>query len=97
MNKYQTSLDNLIKASCPKRTYCRICAQKAFCNCEAKGYIDTLQELVDKANPEIVKGISLTHEGRVGNCPACNKFVTESENKKYCDCGQKLNWNKGDD
>ena len=55
----------------------------------------TLQELVDKATPTEVVGLSLTHDGHVGNCPYCNKFVrVRGENPNICECGQKLIWKK---
>lgn len=50
-----------------------------------------LQELVDKATSKKPLGISLTHEGKVGNCPHCNKFVREIDTN-ICDCGQRLEW-----
>jgi|GEM_PF-5397019 len=52
MNKYQEALNNLIKVSCPKGRCCKECDFEKICNCEAKSYIDTLQELVDKATPK---------------------------------------------
>lgn len=51
--------------------------------------------LVEKQIPKKVKGISITHEGYVGNCPACNKFIRQLENKHYCNhkgCGQAISW-----
>ena len=46
--------------------------------------------------PKKVKGISISHEGRVGNCPNCNYFVTEFEDKDECKkCRQKLVWGEG--
>lgn len=53
-----------------------------------------IQELVDKSVSKPPKGISVTHEGRVGNCPFCNRFIREKEHKVICDCGQKLQWPK---
>ena len=52
MNKYQEALNNLIKVSCPKEKCCKECDIEKICNCEAKWYIDILQELVDKAAPK---------------------------------------------
>lgn len=47
MNKYQEALNNLIKNSCPKRTYCEKCYFENVCNCDAKQNINVLQELTD--------------------------------------------------
>lgn len=45
-----------------------------------------------------VKGISVSHEGRVGNCPNCNALVAEFEDKEKCEkCGQKLDWSTEND
>lgn len=65
----------------------------------------TLQEAIEKANkydeiqtPKKVKGISWTHEGKIGNCPNCNELVWKNNVKKYddkpniCACGQKIKW-----
>ena len=63
----------------------------------AKRYCETIiQELVDKATPTEVEGLSITYEGLVGNCPYCGEFVVEwSDKSDICECGQKLIW-KGD-
>ena len=63
----------------------------------AKRYCETIiQELVDKATPTEVEGLSITYDGHVGNCPYCAKFVRARGEKPYiCECGQKLIW-KGD-
>lgn len=47
-NKEQEALDNLIKISCPKKVSCRKCSIVKKCNCDAKSYIDILQESIDK-------------------------------------------------
>lgn len=40
-----------------------------------------------------VKGISVTHDGRVGNCPKCGKLLREEDNIIQCDkCGQPITW-----
>ncbi len=45
-----------------------------------------------------VKGISVSHEGRVGNCPNCNALVAEFEDNEKCEkCGQKLDWSTEND
>lgn len=51
MNKYQEALNNLVKVSCKSGKYCKECEMNKVCNCEAKSYIDTLQELV--GNPPL--------------------------------------------
>lgn len=54
MSKYQEALDNLVKVSCPKQVSCTECDINKICNCTAKEYVDTLQELIDKATPKKV-------------------------------------------
>lgn len=52
-------------------------------------------EAVKRQIPTKVRGISVTHEGYVGNCPLCGNFITYLENKRFCnkdDCGQALKW-----
>lgn len=51
-SKYQKALDNLVKNSCPKKVSCTECDININCNCIAKEYVDTLQELVNKATPK---------------------------------------------
>ena len=98
MNKYQEALDRLVKHSCPQRTSCNECDMKGYCNRIAKDWIDVLPELVDKATPKKPKGISITHDGRVGNCPNCNKLVRECDYKAdICECGQALDWSDEDE
>lgn len=52
MNNYQKALNNLVKVSCSKHTFCKECDFEKVCNCDAKQDINTLQELVDKENTE---------------------------------------------
>lgn len=64
-------------------------------NLEMSGDIKTLEELVEKATPKLVKGISAIHECLVGNCPYCGRFVGKIGGKtNICECGQKLKWKK---
>lgn len=49
MNKYQEALNNLVKESCPKKTFCKECGFEKTCNCDAKQDINTLQELIDNS------------------------------------------------
>ena len=58
------------------------------------GTIEEFKALKEKAEPKKVKGISLTHEGRVGNCPACGRLVRHQEQTVYCSCEQKLDWSE---
>ena len=53
------------------------------------------EQLKEKATAKKVRGISLTHEGRVGNCPSCGSFIRNQEQTLYCDCGQHLDWSEG--
>lgn len=49
--------------------------------------------LLEKATPKKCLGLSISHDGRLGNCPYCNKLVCEKSSKpNICECGQKLNW-----
>lgn len=50
-------------------------------------------EILERMTSMKPKGISITHEGRVGNCPHCHRLVREqSDNPKFCLCGQALEW-----
>jgi hypothetical protein len=45
--------------------------------------------------PLMVKGISITYEGRVGNCSKCGKLLQESKTRYFHDekdCGQAILW-----
>lgn len=47
--------------------------------------------------PRKPKGISITWDCRVANCPACNAFIREIEDENQCHkCGQRLDWSKDD-
>lgn len=85
MNKYQEALKNVKEvAKWQQNTYVcygYICDQDIL----------ALEELVEKATPKKPLGLSLTHDGRVGNCPFCKKLVRE-RSKNICECGQKLDW-----
>lgn len=61
MNNPQEALDNLIKCSCPKKVCCNECDINKICNCCAKASIDTLQELIEKTEPNIHREIKLLH------------------------------------
>lgn len=52
MHKYQEALDDLVKVSCVKKVSCAECDINKICNSTAKEYVDTLQQLVDKATPK---------------------------------------------
>ena len=57
------------------------------------GTVQELKVYKEKNVPKIPLYISLTHEGRVGNCPCCNKLVAIHVDNRFCKvCGQKLNW-----
>jgi membrane protease subunit (stomatin/prohibitin family) len=98
MNKYQEALNNLIKVSCPKGRCCKECDFEKICNCEAKSYIDTLQELVDKATPKKadIWGDGYDDEGNLiydmYDCPNCGTtYEVDYHDYKYCpNCGQKI-------
>ena len=98
MNKYKEALDNLVKVSCPKGNRCKKCDIEKICNCEAKSYIDTLQELVDKATPKKadIWGDGYDDEGNLiydmYDCPNCGTtYEVDYHDYKYCpNCGQKI-------
>ena len=100
MNKYEKALEFL----CDHAMYYhddydwdgKLCGEYLpIKDSELERYKRPLQELVDKATPKKPKGVSLTHNGRVGNCPFCNKLVVEFDNKpNICECGQRLDWNR---
>ena len=95
MNKYKEALKKLVKASCPEKTYCDECNFSWLCNKEAKEWIDTLRELVEKETPKMPDGISNGHIPRHGKCPNCGCFVVHTCDSARCDvCGQKLKWDE---
>lgn len=55
MNKYQESLDYIVKSSCPQRTVCRKCHIKNSCNALVKEHIDNLQKLIDLSGRSLIK------------------------------------------
>ena len=59
------------------------------------GTVSEFRELKEKATAKKVKGISLTHESRVGNCPYCHQFVMEKYDKSCPKCGTNLDWSEG--
>ena len=61
----------------------------------AIGTVSEFRELKEKATAKKVKGISLTHESRVGNCPYCHQFVMEKYDKSCPKCGTNLDWSEG--
>jgi len=93
MNKYQEALNNLIINSClvaiGSKEPCSSCKYNKICNTLARGWIDTLQELMDKETP--MKPLEDNYLGEF-MCE-CGSPITKDY--KYCpNCGQKLNWNK---
>jgi hypothetical protein len=52
-------------------------------------------EALEKQTPKKPIGLSVSHDGRLGNCPFCNKLVWEQSDKpNICDCSQKLDWSE---
>lgn len=40
-----------------------------------------------------VKGLSVSYDGYVGNCPKCNKFIVEVQSASHCiHCNQPISW-----
>lgn len=59
--------------------------------------IGVIKGLVDKSIPMKPKGLSISHEGRLGNCPNCNKVVWEVDDPHYHtdkECLQMLDWSR---
>lgn len=97
MNKYQEELNNLVKSSCPNKKACQECDFETMCNSEAKGWIDTLQELVERATPKKLKETNSTLR-----CPNCNRHITNkgsihSTINNCPKCGQALDWSNEDE
>ena len=94
MNKYQESLNLIIKNSCHKKITCKECDFEKYCNSIAKEKFDNLQELVDKETPKkILRTVNDNGEPFLprgyGECPKCKTVVGCSD--KYCrECGQRL-------
>jgi hypothetical protein len=60
----------------------------------AIGTVSEFRELKEKATAKKVTGISLTHEGRAGNCPNCKQFVLERYDIKCPKCKINLGWSE---
>ena len=91
MNKYQEALGNLYKIR--GETY-KVYQKGKEWKEEIKKYdavgenLHTLQELVDKATPKMVKKFA----ENAGDCPNCDRIV-RNYNHSYCPyCGQALDW-----
>lgn len=53
------------------------------------------EKLKEKDRAKKPKGISINEEHmRVGNCPNCNKFLTDRYDKHHCECGQRIDWSE---
>ena len=60
--------------------------------------IEIAIKAIQKMISQNVQGISISYEGKVGNCPYCNMLVTNFSDKRYiCACGQKLDWGEQND
>lgn len=82
MNKYQEAMNYLWKSYDENKIY----------GIASRGYLDTLQELVERATPK--KLVATKHTRR---CPACNRQMSDINNAhpnmKFCpNCGQALDW-----
>lgn len=103
MNKYQKALDNLIRVSCPRKVSCKECDFEKLCNSQAKRYIDTIQELVEKATPkkpqykELIRKDNYRDETNIPIydwwCPNCHLEHISTNEVNYCPtCCQALDW-----
>lgn len=81
------ALDNLIKISCSKKVSCTECDLKNSYNSLVKGYINTLQESIDKATPKPPYYVYADEP----LCPYCHGALYEPEER--CDvCDQCIDW-----
>ena len=59
---------------------------------------EALELAIEALEKQIAKrpiGMSISHEGRLGNCPCCKKLVHELYDIVGCsECLQRLNWKK---
>ncbi len=100
MNKYQESLNLIIKNSCHKKTTCKECDFEKYCNSIAKEKFDNLQELVEKETPKKpdYEGDGYDEKGEIiydtWICPNCGKrYEVDYDEYDYCpNCGQKIDW-----
>ena len=95
MNKYQEALDNLIRVSCPRKVSCKECDFEKLCNSQAKGYVDTIQKLVDRATPKKPKMMRVKkYDGyNLGICKCGKDVDTSLDEVNFCPrCGQALDW-----
>lgn len=97
MNKYQNSLNKIVKSCCPNcvdENGCSTCDIEKICNATAKQWVNTLQELVDKETPKkpnYIQYATALKTQKKGQCSKCYTLVSQDE--KYCkNCGQKLDW-----
>ena len=107
MNKYQGALNKIVKSCCPNCSTngCKDCSIEKNCNATAKQWVDTLQELVDKAKSLTVNYIADGYADGfpvydTATCPNCGiEFEVDYERHyRYCHhCGQKLNWENEDE
>ena len=105
MNKYQKSLDYIVKNSCPMKTCCSECKINKSCNSLAKDRINILQELVDKETPKKpnLEGDGYDDKGNLiydtWICPNCEKhYELDYDEYDYCpNCGQKILWGDEDE
>lgn len=101
MNKYQEALNKIVKSCCPDCSMngCKDCSIEKICN--TKQWVDTLQELVDKATPKKPKPVEMFGHTIMRRCPVCNTRPLLDHSlyykQKYCDnCGQALDWSDED-
>lgn len=66
-------------------------------NPEVSEALNLAIQALEKQQSKLVKCISFTYDGSVGNCPDCNSFVDDRNNSIICKCGQKLLWKEVQD
>lgn len=93
MSRYKEALENIVKSSCPEHTVCKDCYMNLMCAKQAKEWVDTLYEVVEKENPKIPADMP-----KYGICPQCGSFVVQiCEGARCVMCGQRLKWSDDDE
>lgn len=91
-----TPKEALRSADTYKVAGCHVLSREAYKLIEQA--LTELEEFKKRDTPTTPFHITSTYEGRVGNCPHCNKLVDELTVDAFnrplhiCGCGQKLDW-----
>ena len=59
----------------------------------AIGTVEEFKELKEKAeSKKPIRKLDINGKYEEVTCPSCGSFVDDYRNKKYCNCGQALDW-----